>query len=206
MADVILADATTFNDGSTVSPSGAGSSTNSGATGYVLTQRNIGGLIAQVTVSEEHQDELEITQHPVETGAAITDHSFKRPAVVTVRAGWSNSNPDGTDVKDVYQKFLDLQASRQPISVVTGKRSYANMLIRAVTMTTDETSENALIVTAICQEIILVSTSTVTVAANDVQANAASTGGVTSRGTVQAVPAAPNTGPQAGALPSVAQV
>lgn len=47
---------------------------------------------AQVTIEEIHQDELEITDHPVESGALISDHAFKHPAEVTIRMGWSNSS------------------------------------------------------------------------------------------------------------------
>lgn len=49
-------------------------------------------IVANVTVEEKHQDDLEITEHPVEQGGAITDHAFKKPAEVTVRMAWSNSS------------------------------------------------------------------------------------------------------------------
>ncbi len=51
-------------------------------------------IVAQATIEEDHHDELEITEHPVEQGAAIADHAFKRPAEVTIKMGWSNS-PSG---------------------------------------------------------------------------------------------------------------
>ena len=54
-------------------------------------QRSIGKIIAQITVEEKHHDEIEITDHPVEQGAAITDHAFKKPAEVVIRCAWSNS-------------------------------------------------------------------------------------------------------------------
>ena len=38
--------------------------------------RNIGGIFPDVTTEEIHRDELQITQHPVETGAPVTDHCF----------------------------------------------------------------------------------------------------------------------------------
>lgn len=50
-----------------------------------------GEIIALVTISEEHNDELEITEHPVEQGAPITDHAYKRPSQLTLNLGWSNS-------------------------------------------------------------------------------------------------------------------
>lgn len=50
-------------------------------------------LIAHATVEEVHTDDLEITDHPLERGAAISDHAFKRPAEVVVRCVFSNSPP-----------------------------------------------------------------------------------------------------------------
>lgn len=46
---------------------------------------------AQATIEEHHLDELEVTDHPVEIGAPITDHAYKRPAELTLHLGWSNS-------------------------------------------------------------------------------------------------------------------
>lgn len=54
-------------------------------------QRQIGTVLPDVVVEEDHTDDLVITDHPVEYGANVTDHSFKRPCEVVIRAGWSNS-------------------------------------------------------------------------------------------------------------------
>ena len=129
--------------------------------------RQIGGIVAQVTIEEEHLDELEITQHPVEQGAAITDHSFKKPARLVVRVGWSRSGgPRFLGAQfGVYAQLLSLQASRQPFSVYTGRRVYGvpnpNMLISSIEVITDEKTAHALMATVRMQEVILVSTQTV---------------------------------------------
>lgn len=39
--------------------------------------QRIGVLIPSVVVSEKHTDTLEITEHPVEVGAAVADHAYK---------------------------------------------------------------------------------------------------------------------------------
>jgi hypothetical protein len=144
--------------------------------------RNIGGFIADVTIEEHHRDSLAITEHPIEQGAAIADHSFLRPAHVTIRAGWSNSSVtsarrlatafqtqslspifDTNYIRTVYGQLRDLQATREPFDVVTGKRSYSNMLMENLLVHTDERSENALMVTCDCREVILVGTSTISI-------------------------------------------
>jgi hypothetical protein len=48
-------------------------------------------IAAQATIEEKHLDEMEITEHPVEQGAAITDHMYKLPARVSLQLGWSDS-------------------------------------------------------------------------------------------------------------------
>jgi hypothetical protein len=161
-------------------------------------QRSIGGIMMDVTIEEQGIDELTITQHPVETGAAITDHAYKNPAKLSIRCGASNSSrQSGGDegyVTEVYQKLLDLQATRQPFNIVTGKRNYKNMLFLSIGITTDQTSEAALIVTASFQEIIIVSTTTTAVGDTANQAQPGATGATAQTGTVAPVPADPPPG------------
>jgi hypothetical protein len=70
-------------------------------------------IIAQATVEEHHNDELEITDHPVEQGAMISDHAYKRPAEVTLRLGWSNS-PNGRG--DLVNAALGAITANSPIA------------------------------------------------------------------------------------------
>ncbi len=148
-------------------------------------------IIAQVTIEERHRDEVQITEHPVEQGAEIADHAFKRPSEVVIRCGWSNSfspslrNPASflsaatgiaagfssllsgnapDQVRAIYQDLLALQEARIPFDVVTGKRRYADMLLRALDVTTDKASENSLFVTMTLRQIIIVSTEVFAVA------------------------------------------
>ena len=155
-------------------------------------QRNMGGIVADVTVEEEHDDELVITEHPVEMGASITDHSYKRPSSCIVRAGWSNSSYSALGnpayVQSVYEQFLQLQESRQPFDIVTGKRIYTDMLFRRLHVKTDEKTENALMLVAECQQIIIVTTQTVTTPNPKNMQNPAADTGVSDRGSVSAIP------------------
>lgn len=136
-----------------------------GVAGYVadvlLTpSRSIGFLIPNVVMEEIHRDELAIVQHPVETGATITDHAFKLPAQVEMRIGFSDSGQFPGYSKAVYAALLSLQLSRVPMSVSTGKRSYSNMLLAGLTTVTDQKTENALMIACRLQEINLVSVQT----------------------------------------------
>lgn len=171
-----------------------------GEISYALIQpsaRAIGMIFADVTVEENHRDEVIITQHPVEGGGVITDHAYKRPAEVEIRCGFSNSSAGYVGyVQEQYRALLALQLARQPFNVYTGKRRYRNMLIRGISVVTDPHSENILMATVALQEIIIVSTqttggtatgsSTAAAGTSGDQADPASTGGVSNGGAVEA--------------------
>lgn len=165
-------------------------------------RRSIGDIVAQVTIEEAHHDDVQITDHPVEQGAVITDHAYELPAELTIRCAWSNSPSNAnlvsgavgavtgtiaglqslvtgnsaSQVRDVYDKLLKLKAARQPFTVYTGKRKYADMLIKSLSSTTDKEHESMLEVTVVLRQLILVRTSVFAVVAPaSRQANAAST-------------------------------
>jgi hypothetical protein len=126
--------------------------------------RSIGGIVAEVTIEESAEDDLQITEHPVEQGAPIADHAFKRPSTVTIRAGWSRQrSKDLSAETGVYGLLLSWQASLLPFNLITGKRSYSNMLIERLSIQTDQHSEFALMATLVCRQVIIVGTSTTTV-------------------------------------------
>lgn len=127
--------------------------------------RSIGGIVAQVTIDEQATDDLQITEHPVEQGAPIADHAFKRPSTVTIRAGWSRQWAfDLSAETGVYGQLLAWQAALLPFNVMTGKRNYTNMLIERLQVVTDQHTEYALMATITCREVIIVNTSTQMVA------------------------------------------
>lgn len=158
----------------------------------VAPKRSIGGLTADVTVEEEHDDRLTVTEHPVEQGAAISDHAFKNPARLVIRVGYSNSSPqaggNSAYVNEQYDKFLAFQVARDLLTVYTARRTYKNMLITGLGLTTDVNTENSLLLTVSLQEIILATTQTVQVPSNDVQTMPQKTATPVKTGTKQAAP------------------
>lgn len=128
---------------------------------------SMGSFHLYVTIDERHHDELVITDHPVEQGASISDHAYKKPAELTLTVGWTNSSIAAITslrmsgyVAFAYKTLLQLQAMRTPFSISTGKRKYQNMLIQSLDTTTDAKTENSLIVTMHCREVIIVQTTT----------------------------------------------
>jgi Dit-like tail protein len=147
---------------------------------------------AFVSLVEDRMDEMQITTHPVEQGVTISDHAYRMPSTLRMRLGWSPSSPSSSGllspfgitmptftgllgisdgegiayVRGIYYKLLAIMAQRPLMTIVTGKRTYPNMLLKSVQEQTDERTENSLIINAMFQELILVSTSTVQVPVN----------------------------------------
>jgi hypothetical protein len=161
--------------------------------------RSIGGIVAQVTIDEQGSDDVQITEHPVEQGAPIADHAFKRPATVAIRAGWTRQIAwDLSAETGVYGLLLSWQAALLPFDVYTGKRKYTNMLIERLQVTTDNHTEFALMATITCRQVIIVSTASTTNTGlsnnpND-QNNPAQTGQESNGGNKQATQSGYSTG------------
>ena len=180
----------------------------------------LGKVAVSVILREEYSDTLRITDHPVEGGANITDHSFKEPVRVTLTCGWSNASLTALQqevvgifnaiasnglsavktqlsqfdyVSHVYAQLLDTQSARQPINIVTTMRLYSNMLIESLSVQRDKDTGNIIAVVAACREVIIVSTLTATVA----QANQdipSTTSAVIDSGVRSLIPAVPSPG------------
>ena len=163
--------------------------------------RKIGMIVPSVVVSEKHTDTLEITEHPVEVGAAIADHAYKKPSEVVMEVGFAGggslldfaSNLTATSLlglspKELYQELLNLQRNRIPFDVTTGKRIYNNMLIKTLEVTTDKSSENVLLATLTLREVIITSTQSVRVAPKNNMTEGVGTSAVQNTGTKTTVP------------------
>jgi len=118
-----------------------------------------------VTITENSVDALEITQQPVQQGAKIADHAFKKPISLSIQILFGASilpsvSFGGTSgpqsLSTIYQNLLNLQNSFQPFNCTTPKRTYYNMLFASLNVTTDKNTENILAVNASFQQIITV--------------------------------------------------
>ena len=181
----------------------------------VRPRRSVGPFTMQVTVQERHTDEMEITDHPIEQGATISDHAYKRPSEVTIEGSWSASPSssglvDGiigglkatvtgaqaivsgkppTSLQEMYDQLLRLQKEAIPFDIYTGKRKYSNMIMRSLSVQTDKMTENSLAVTMVCRELLIVRVSVLTVPTDSTkQANPGSTAPPVSSGTKSLLP------------------
>ena len=190
----------------------------------------VSGLGGYVAILEEHNDELEITQHPVQQGATISDHAYKLPARLSMQIGWTTSSSlaskapnllgaltqpitpldiaslftsGGSDffIRRIYSRLLSLQAQRSMATIYTGKRVYNNMLLQSLSTRTAAATEHCLIVSASFHEVILAKVTTVTVPTNpDAQKLPQDTGPVVNNGPQQPAPA-PEFNPDSEVIP-----
>ena len=58
----------------------------------VLPYTHIGGFVFDAFLQVDHYSKLEITQHPVQTGASIADHSFMKPRTLQFEIGMTDVN------------------------------------------------------------------------------------------------------------------
>lgn len=108
-----------------------------------------------VTLVENTIDEIEITDQPVQQGAPISDHAFKKPITLSIQIIFGASF-FGDSLDKIYQNLLDLQSSFKPFSVTTPKRVYGNMLFKTLGVTTEKKTENILSVNCSFKQIITV--------------------------------------------------
>jgi hypothetical protein len=153
----------------------------------------IGELSPDVTLDEQLQDSVTVTDHPVEIGASISDHAFMNPSEVMLRIGFTNSkgflalftgNSSPTPA-EAYEQLQDMMREREPIDLITSRRAYTDMLITALSVTTDDKTANILAANVKLRQIILVSTSS-TALKPDAQAEPEKTSSVENAGTKQA--------------------
>lgn len=132
-----------------------------------------------VTITESSVDALEITQQPVQQGAPISDHAFKKPTTLSIQILLSSSLTKS--LASIYQDLLMLQAAFQPFNCTTPKRTYYNMLFASLSVTTEKGTENILSVNASFQQIITVPVGVTTLSKSQLR-NPSSNSGVQAAG------------------------
>lgn len=137
--------------------------------GLIYIKTTIGGYFFDAVFSTGHSTHLNITSHPVQLGANISDHAYMEPARITVDLGMSDAHLSlvsgqfstaASRSKAAYEALVKLQSDRKPFTVVTRLSSYDNILLEDLSSTEDNKSYNGLRATATLRQIIMVSVPT----------------------------------------------
>lgn len=174
--------------------------------------------VFDAVLSLEHSQRLEKTRHPVQTGADISSHAYLMPARVTLTIGMSDAMQSyatagngaqpwtGNPSKSVsaYQVLIALQATRQPLTLVTRLRTYTNMLITEITPQEDNRTIAGLRARVELEQIFTASISSAPISARPQDTQSTGLGGVTTQspsGATLSQYAAPATGQPAYGIP-----
>ena len=126
-----------------------------------------GGVLFPDTVMEErHDDDSVITDNPVEIGSVVNDHAYDLPQDLEVVAVWDPAKQAKGQpgfLETLYQQVLSLKQAKILLNVVTGKRSYQNLLLKGISEITDKDSENVLMLRLTFKQLLLTFTQTVTI-------------------------------------------
>ena len=136
----------------------------------IYCKTNIGGYFFDGIMNINHTRELEITENPVETGASIVDHSYVKPATITMDVLMSDVHRsiypgqfDGAKSRSLaaWDVLNKIQSSRIPCSVFTPLGLYNNMLVSSIEATEDASTVHALSAKVTLREIPIARVKTV---------------------------------------------
>lgn len=97
---------------------------------------SIDDITLDAVVSETHTHSLQVTEHPVESGADITDHARVKPDVVTLDIVLSDiptkGDPKAGRAAELYEKLRLLMDNAALVTVVTSLRVYESMILESL--------------------------------------------------------------------------
>ncbi len=148
----------------------------------------LSGIVIDATLSESHISNCEVTNYPIETGEAISDHVQLTPDTYTME-GVISDTPIGflvlgnagnfinsilgnfSDEKkglvgqsrsyEMYYALRKLQDSRQPFTVTSSLRRYENMIMTGFTVDRTPDQGNEINFKATLQQVNLVSSQSI---------------------------------------------
>ena len=100
------------------------------------------GLFPDVVSMERGEETLTMTDHPIDSNGARTDHVYIAPVRLSV--SFAIGAQTGRTFADVWNQLSKWHASATLMTVQTGKRLYTDMLIVGIANTTTEETENIL--------------------------------------------------------------
>jgi hypothetical protein len=127
----LMIDFAGVGDAPQYSPSGIGATLSKTPTTYIF----------DCVILADHEQRVRKTEHPVQTGAAVSDHAFIEPARLSLDIGMSDAmdayyptftGENQSKSVNAYQTLILLMFSRIPLSITTRLRVYDNMIVEEV--------------------------------------------------------------------------
>ena len=133
----------------------------------------IGDLVLDVVVREAPNHTWNVTEHKTESGSAVSDFRIKNPDVLVLDVVFVNKQYGVRDViantlsgeglvpttwRDKYEELKEVWANDEPVTVVTGLDSYANMVVQNVAPVRQASTAGSLVFTVTLREVKIVNT------------------------------------------------
>lgn len=131
--------------------------------------RNIGGIVIDCFVRENHSSRVKITEFPIEIGVNISDHRIIQPRELEIIGIVSDIPPNflkltlpsfgsTTTTRSIgaYNQLSQLQIAGEPFNVLTGLRLYENVLIEELYVDRDKDTSGGLYFSCRMREMIII--------------------------------------------------
>jgi hypothetical protein len=122
-------------------------------------------------VKETHTKKASISKNPMENGVSLADHAVMEPAELTLEIAISDTPLSEVDAKrftgsdrrsvTAWAELEKWMAAFVPFDIVTGLKTYKNLLISSMSTEQDKDSGGALFATIQLQQVTFASTATV---------------------------------------------
>ena len=119
----------------------------------VILARDIRGISIDAVISEEITSTMELPEHPIEKGAKITDHAWRKPDSIKLEFAISDENAVAA-----YNALRSVMEAATLFTFVTGFRAFNNMAIQELTPKRDKETSRILSANITLKEVIIVST------------------------------------------------
>lgn len=160
---------------------------------FIDNKTRIGDLVIDATHSEAINYSNEITDHPIGSGASVSDHIYAKPTILKLEGSIIDSAIDivgtsqnilnlfdgnlltnisnkiqglSTKERTAYEVLKALNTNKQPVTVVTALDSFENMAIESLTFPRDEDTNARLLFQITLKQITYVSVQNVFISGN----------------------------------------
>ncbi len=131
---------------------------------------SVDDIVFDASLQETHRSSARITDHPVESGATISDHVIIDPEELTLSVVVSNTptvsilevpSIEQNRAETAYQDLLAKKAARVAVEVTTTLRIYENMILTDVSCTRDANTGNIVMLSLSLREIRTATSATI---------------------------------------------
>lgn len=122
--------------------------------------------VFDAVIRTEHQQRIEKTQHPIQTGANVSDHAFIMPARVVLEIGmsdamdsftpgqWTGDSSKSVNTYQTLKKIATDRAVNGPLTVTTRLATYTNMLLTDISAPDTVETKFGLRATVVFEELL----------------------------------------------------